>query len=83
MLESPFQLFSTLYGPQNRCFPVNIAKFLRTTFLTEHIRWLLLGGESTHSRINDAKYVYTYDLRTKCLNLFLEDKSVEGVSQFK
>ena len=24
------------------CFPVNFAKFLRTTFLTEHLRWLLL-----------------------------------------
>ena len=25
-----------------RCFPVNFAKFLRTPFLTEHLRWLLL-----------------------------------------
>ena len=25
-----------------RCFPVNIVKFLRTSFLTEHLRWLLL-----------------------------------------
>ena len=25
-----------------RCFPVNLAKFLRTTFLIEHLRWLLL-----------------------------------------
>ena len=24
------------------CFPVNFAKFLRTQFLTEHLRWLLL-----------------------------------------
>ena len=28
--------------PQYRCFPVNIAKFLRTSFLIEHLRWLLL-----------------------------------------
>ena len=27
----------------HRCFPVNFAKFLRTTFLTEHPRWLLLN----------------------------------------
>ena len=27
---------------QHRCFPVNIAKFLRTTFFTEHLRRLLL-----------------------------------------
>ena len=25
---------------QHRCFPVNIAKYLRTSFFTEHIRWL-------------------------------------------
>ena len=28
----------------HRCFPVNFAKFLRTPFLTEHLRWLLLDG---------------------------------------
>ena len=27
---------------QHRCFPVNIAKFLRTAFFTEHLWWLLL-----------------------------------------
>ena len=27
---------------QRRCFPVNFAKFFRTPFLTEHLRWLLL-----------------------------------------
>ena len=26
----------------HRCFPVNLAKFLRTPFLTEHLPWLLL-----------------------------------------
>ena len=26
----------------HRCFTVNFAKFLRTFFLTEHLRWLLL-----------------------------------------
>ena len=27
----------------HRCFPVNFAKFLRTTFFTEHLWWLLLS----------------------------------------
>ena len=27
---------------QQRCFSVKFAKFLRTTFFTEHLRWLLL-----------------------------------------
>ena len=28
--------------PWHRCFRVNIVKFLRTSFLTEHLWWLLL-----------------------------------------
>ena len=27
---------------QYRCFPVNIVKFLRTTYFIEHLQWLLL-----------------------------------------
>ena len=27
---------------RHRCFPVKFAKFLRTTFFTEHLQWLLL-----------------------------------------
>ena len=30
--------------PWHRYFPVNFAKFLRTPFPTEHLRWLLLYG---------------------------------------
>ena len=26
----------------HRCFPVNFAKLLRTPFLTEHLRWLIM-----------------------------------------
>ena len=29
----------------HRCFPVNFVKSLRTPFLTEHLRWLLLNVE--------------------------------------
>ena len=29
---------------QHRCSPVKFAKFLRTSFFTEHLRWLLLYG---------------------------------------
>ena len=45
-------LFNEVAGPeacgfikerlQYRCFPVNFAKFLRTRFFTEQLRWLLL-----------------------------------------
>ena len=34
--------------PWHRCFPVNFAKFLRTTFFIQHLRWLLLENESYH-----------------------------------
>ena len=27
---------------KRRCFPVNVANFLRTAFFIEHLRWLLL-----------------------------------------
>ena len=30
-----------------RCFPVNFAKFLRKSFLTELLRWLLLKTSGT------------------------------------
>ena len=32
--------------PCHRFFPVNFAKFVRTSFLTEHLRWLLLSEMS-------------------------------------
>ena len=51
-------LFNKVAGPRpatllkkrlwHRCFPVNFAKFLRTPFLTEHLRWLLLNFEGWH-----------------------------------
>ena len=28
---------------KHRCFPLKFAKFLKTTFFTEHLRWLLLS----------------------------------------
>ena len=31
------------------CFPVNLAKFLRIPFFTEHLRWLLLKWKYFHS----------------------------------
>ena len=33
---------ATLIKKRLRCFPVNFVEFLRTPFLTEHLRWLLL-----------------------------------------
>ena len=40
----------------HRHFPVNFAKFLRTPFLTEHLRWLLLNEERHGKDTKDTKY---------------------------
>ena len=37
----------------HRCFPLNFAKFLRTLFLTEHLRWLLL-----YQTLDEEKMIY-------------------------
>ena len=48
----------------HRGFPVNFAKFLRTSFLTEHLQWLLLAFQSESalysfrtSRSKQAQYL--------------------------
>ena len=52
----------------HRCFPLNFAKFLRTSFLKEHLRWLLikpiLESQSVHfSDIGLEKYPWLdYDI---------------------
>ena len=38
-LNRPATLLKSLW---HRCFPVNFAKFLKTSFFTEHLQWLLL-----------------------------------------
>ena len=40
LCQRPVNLFKKRLW--HRCFPVNFAKLLRTPFLTEHLRWLLL-----------------------------------------
>ena len=45
ILKNPQDLELQLYLKKrllHRCFAVNFAKYLRTTFLTEHLWWLLL-----------------------------------------
>ena len=34
--------FDKVAGLRHRCFPLNFAKFLRTSFIIEHLRYLLL-----------------------------------------
>ena len=39
------EMFCNKFAGVNKCFPVNFLQFLRTPFLTEHLRWLLLANE--------------------------------------
>ena len=64
---SPRTVISNLFEKRLRCrcFPVNFAKFLRTPFPTEHLRWLLLDIEIDVLRISVkepslVKLLYTY-----------------------
>ena len=44
--------------PWHRYFPVNFVKFLKTPFLTEHLRWLLINLLQTLIYINDCISLY-------------------------
>ena len=52
----------------HRCFPVDFAKLLRTTFFTEHLRWLLKTKAIT------LKYGQTY-FRSTYTGLLCKERS--------
>ena len=72
--------FNKLANPQNcnfikkkhqhRCFPVNIAKLLRTAFLIKHIRWLLLFIDEIF--LKKSKSQNFFQKRFSVKNVFLE-----------
>ena len=45
---------------QHRCFPVNFAKFLSTSFFAGHYQWLLL--EIIHKQLSDFSIEHWYSL---------------------
>ena len=56
---------------RHRCFPVKFAKLLRTTFFTEHLRWLLLIFE-----VVTLKNVETTQVETTVQNCYTFSKHV-------
>ena len=42
-LKTQSLVFTKIVGLWHRCFPVKFTKFLRTPFVMEHLRWLLLS----------------------------------------
>ena len=49
----------------HRCFPVNFAKFLRTTFFIEHLWWLLLNTD-----LYIFIFTYSFGKLIFCLSVF-------------
>ena len=45
---------------RKRCFPVNFAKFLRTVYFIEHLRWLLLDIEGLNHESIGLTWVKTW-----------------------
>ena len=52
---------------QHRCFPVKFAKFLRTPFFTEQLRWLLPMSESKYALNNNS---FKKSLKQLVLNVY-------------
>ena len=66
-----------------KCFSVNFAKFVRTPFLTEHIRWLLLNiDDDVDDNDDDADDHNTHDDNLKNRNVIglLPDGTIDGVT---
>ena len=72
MLESLFNKIKKIL--QHWCFPVNVAKFLRTDFFLEHLCWMLLGlQEAIHKgTISGEKKPRRVAKRCSVKKLFLE-----------
>ena len=60
----------------HRCFPVNFAKFLRTSFLTEHLWWLLLNRIKKNSRTDKENYFQTSQ------NILEQKKNITDQSEY-
>ena len=51
---------------QRKCLPVKFAKFLRTSFFTEHLWWLLLNGHFSLARCLITRINMTFDWFLAC-----------------
>ena len=66
-----------------RCFPVNFAKFLRTAFYKEHIRWLRLVFQCPNyayvSNVTDNQYSLQTNLGKDLLHIVLFPSSAQRI----
>ena len=72
---SCFQKFCNIYRKthkrlQHRCFPVNIAKFLRPAFFMEHLWWLLLHLQKSYNLVWEELYIHYIWQRFRIITLF-------------
>ena len=72
-----WSLFLIMESLQHRCFPVNIAKFLKTAFSIEHLLWLLLFLVFCDKLCAKMSYVsHFFCILTQCC-LLRKSKSIE------
>ena len=64
----------------DRCFPVNFAKLLRTTFLQEHLWWLLFNEKTIG---NLSKYAMILKELTKNLSNVLSGNLLRAIKKFQ
>ena len=71
----------------DRCFPVNFAKMFRTSFVLDHLWWLLLPFAlsltgSKYSKNNDMLAIRTHCLKeiaAKCIFLPTKKKQIDNI----
>ena len=79
------QFWNLIRSLCHRCFPVNFAKFLRTNFFTEYLRWLLLplyifGGILTSPLV--FHYPFYQISRNSRLQMFFEICTFKSFTNF-
>ena len=67
---------------QNRCFPVNITKFLRRAFSVEHLRCLFLSSRHNHQTRLAMNFAFKYYLVAIPLNLIFHNHFREFFPSF-
>ena len=70
-------LVSFLKRLWHRCFPVNIATFLKTPFFTKHLRWLLLSEQLKEVSLDDKLESLIVCTQLKFTKTFLLDSDSE------
>ena len=63
-------------GLQHRCFSMKFPKYLRTSFLMEHLQWLLLTYNKSilliSQKLISQSFIYIYIYLSICLSIYIK-----------